>query len=475
MHCTWSQNFRLIVTTLILVQHRLRRKGYKDGSRKHSTMPLATIRRCPVSSLQFPPRNLVSCAPRRYLLRVSQQTSCTKDQYCDSFVQCRLTKPTTARLAIRKSSSITAHSINVTTSEVRGRSTHQSFKQSPAVAAAATPNSAANLESTAISDFSDLPTYTAPTTGLFSYLPPSLIPYAELIRLDKPAGTLYLYFPCLFSTFLAAPLLNPVPSPSALFSVNMSFLLGCIIFRGAACTWNDTLDRDLDRQVARTRLRPLARGALTATQGHAFTAAQVALGTGILLAAFPTACIPYALPSVAVIAAYPLMKRVTNYPQLVLGFCWAYGAVMGFPALGIDIFAPGNEMMLWAAGSLYASGICWTLVYDYIYAHQDVKDDAKVGIKSIAVRHGKNTKILLSIFAAGQVGLLGATGVIVGADPLFYVGAVGGTGIVLATMIRRVNLKVPRDCWWWFTWGALLTGGAIGSGCIGNYLTKWSG
>ena len=430
-------------------------------------MSLVAVKRCPFGSLRLIPRSLVSYAPRsHFFLRIAKQEMCTHYRYCDPSKQCHPAKSTAANLVFRTASIATGSFTRSSLSESINQPEDASPKQS--LAPAATPASTAPTSS------DGLPTYHPPTTGLLSYLPPSLVPYAELIRLDKPAGTLYRYFPCLFSTFLAAPLLSPIPSPTSMLGVNALFLLGCMIFRGAACTWNDTMDRDLDRRVTRTRLRPLARGALTAAQGHVFTAAQVALGTGILLTAFPTACIPYALPSVAVITAYPLMKRITNYPQLVLGFCWAYGAVMGYPALGIDIFAPGNETAFWAAGCLYASGVCWTMVYDYIYAHQDVKDDIKVGIKSIAVRHEKNTKTLLSVFAAGQVGLLGATGVILGAGPVFYGGAVGGTAAVLTTMIRRVDLKVPRDCWWWFTWGALFTGGAIGSGCIGDYLVKWN-
>ena len=429
-------------------------------------MFLAAVTQCPFKSSQLFPKSLISCAHRRYLLsQVPKQGLCTNRQCCSVLKGRFPAKPTTVRLASRTASIMTASFTHPTASKVNTRHIHPSSQQSL--------SPAATLDSAATSTPSNLSTYHPPTRGLLSYLPPSLVPYAELIRLDKPAGTLYLYFPCLFSTFLAAPLISPMPSPSTMLGVNALFFLGCIIFRGAACSWNDTLDRDLDRQVTRTRLRPLARGALTATQGHAFTAAQAALGTVMLLTAFPTACVPYALPSVTVIAAYPLMKRITNYPQLVLGFCWAYGAVMGFPALGIDIFASGNETALWAAGCLYGSGICWTMVYDYIYAHQDVRDDVKVGIKSIAVRHEKNTRTLLSVFAAGQVGLLGATGVLLGAGPVFYGGAVAGTAALLTTMIRRVDLKVPRNCWWWFTWGALFTGGAIGSGCIGDYLVKW--
>jgi 4-hydroxybenzoate polyprenyltransferase len=173
------------------------------------------------------------------------------------------------------------------------------------------------------------------------------------------------------------------------------------------------------------------------------------------------------------VATYPLAKRVTYYPQFVLGLTFSWGAIMGFPALGIDLLA--NAAALWAASALYASNVAWTVLYDMIYAHMDVKDDAKAGIKSIALRHGHQTKAVLSGLAVVQVGLLAAAGMAVGASPVFYLGTCGVATAALATMIRKVKLDSMTDCWWWFTNGCWLTGGGISLGMMAEYLVQYHG
>ena len=144
---------------------------------------------------------------------------------------------------------------------------------------------------------------------------------------------------------------------------------------------------------------------------------------------------------------------------------------MGFPALGIDLLE--NSAALIAAGFLYTSNIAWTVLYDMIYAHMDIKDDAKAGIKSIALRHDAQTKQILTGLAVTQIGLLAAAGVASGAGPVFFVGSCGGAAITLAVMIKRVNLKSVKDCWWWFVNGCLLTGGVISAGLTGDYLVQY--
>jgi 4-hydroxybenzoate polyprenyltransferase len=312
--------------------------------------------------------------------------------------------------------------------------------------------------------------YAPPTTGVLSYLPSSWVPYAELIRLDKPTGTYYLFFPCLFSTLLAAPLASPIASPLSVLGTSLLFFSGALIMRGAGCTINDLWDRNLDPHVARTRLRPIARGAVTPFNALAFTGAQLLTGLGILLQ-FPTQCLFYGIPSLLLVAIYPLAKRVTHYPQFVLGLTFSWGAIMGFPALGVDLLQ--NSAALTAAGFLYASNIAWTVLYDMIYAHMDIKDDAKAGIKSIALRHDAQTKQILTGLAVTQIGLLAAAGVVAGAGPVFFVGSCGGAAVTLAIMIKRVNLKSVKDCWWWFVNGCLLTGGVISAGLAGDYFVQY--
>jgi 4-hydroxybenzoate polyprenyltransferase len=312
--------------------------------------------------------------------------------------------------------------------------------------------------------------YSPPTTGLLSVLPSSWVPYAELIRLDKSTGTYYLFFPCLFSTLLAAPLASPMASPLPVIGTTFLFFSGALIMRGAGCTINDLWDRNLDPYVRRTRLRPIARGAVTPFNALVFTGAQLLAGLAILLQ-FPTQCLFYGIPSLLLVASYPLAKRVTHYPQVVLGLTFSWGAIMGFPALGIDLLHNSAAMM--AAGYLYTSNIAWTVLYDMIYAHMDIKDDAKAGIKSIALKHDKQTKQILTGLAATQVGLLAAAGVAAGAGPVFFVGSCGGAAATLALMIWKVNLKSVKDCWWWFVNGCWFTGGAVATGLGAEYIVQY--
>ncbi|KAL8841067.1 MAG: hypothetical protein Q9170_001092 [Blastenia crenularia] len=309
--------------------------------------------------------------------------------------------------------------------------------------------------------------YQPPSTGVVSLLPSSWIPYAELARLDKPAGTYYLFFPCLFSTLTAASYTHaPIP---AMLETSALFFTGALIMRGAGCTINDLWDRNLDPYVTRTRLRPIARRAVTPRQGLTFTGFQLLAGLGLLLQ-FPTPCLYYGIPSLLLVATYPLAKRVTHYPQFVLGLAFSWGAFMGFPALGVDLLSDPTAFK--AVAALYASCISWTVLYDMIYAHMDIKDDAKVGIKSIALRHEKETKAVLSGLAIVQIGLLATAGVVLGASPVFFVGSGGSAAATLGLMIWNVKLKEVSSCWWWFKYGAWFTGGGISLGLLAEYIIQ---
>ncbi|KAF7714321.1 Uncharacterized protein PECH_008865 [Penicillium ucsense] len=314
--------------------------------------------------------------------------------------------------------------------------------------------------------------YIPPQTGLIASLPKSWIPYAELIRLDKPTGTYYLFFPTLFSTLLAAPMAAEVITPLQVLGTSGLFFAGALIMRGAGCAINDLWDRNLDPYVERTKFRPIARRALSPRNAVLFTGTQLLAGLGILLQ-FPSQCLWYGIPSLPLVVAYPLAKRVTHYPQAVLGLAFSWGAIMGFPALGVDLLA--NQDALMAASALYTSCIAWTILYDMIYAHMDIKDDVAAGIKSIALRHEHNTKAVLTGLATAQVGLLAAAGVAAGCGPVFFVGSCGSAVATLGLMIWKVQLKSVPNCWWWFKNGCLLTGGGISLGLMGEYLAQYYG
>ncbi|KAH6851043.1 UbiA prenyltransferase family-domain-containing protein [Chaetomium sp. MPI-CAGE-AT-0009] len=376
-------------------------------------------------------------------------------------------KPWHPRLSIRTSQSLLAHRrLALDTHTGHPPRSLIAYHTTAKLLSTATTTSSTPSAPTAAT----LQPYTPPQTGLLSVLPRSWVPYAELIRLDKPTGSYYLYFPCIFSTLLAAPLAFPMTPPLTVLGTSLLFLAGAVVMRGAGCTINDLWDRNLDPHVARTRLRPIARGAVTPFQALVFTGAQLLTGLAVLLQ-FPLSCFFYATPSLLLVATYPLAKRVTYYPQFVLGLTFSWGAIMGFPALGVDLLHHGPAQA--AAALLYASNVAWTVLYDMIYAHMDIKDDAKAGIKSIALKHDRETKQVLSGLALAQVALLAGAGIATGAGPAFFVGSCGGALVTLGIMIKRVNLKSVKDCWWWFVNGCWITGGVITLGLTADYLVRY--
>lgn len=315
--------------------------------------------------------------------------------------------------------------------------------------------------------------YHPPSYGFLTVLPRKLVPYAELMRLEKPTGLYLFYFPYLFGLLFAAGTAHPITSPLYLLVSSTQFLVGTVIMRGAACTWNDIHDRVYDRLVARTCTRPIARGALSPFQGYVFTAVQSVLGLS-LLASMPLQVTYYSLPVIALLGLYPFAKRVTNYPQVILGFPVAWGVFTGCASLGLDPVATwlgreGDSAIGSALGCFYLANIIWTIIYDTVYAHQDVVDDAKAGVKSIAVRHADHAKALLSSLAMLQTSMFLATGVLAEMGPPYYVGILGA-GTSLATMIWRIDLKQPSECMRWFKNGAWLVGGSVTFGLLGQYL-----
>ena len=210
-------------------------------------------------------------------------------------------------------------------------------------------------------------------TGLIAALPARWRPYAALMRMDRPIGTWLLFWPCAFGVALAG-----VEGRWDLFGW---FLLGAFAMRSAGCAYNDLVDRDLDRQVERTRHRPLASGALAPRQAWGLIAALLGIGLVVLLQ-LPLAAQLVALASLALVAAYPYMKRITWWPQAWLGLVFSWGALVGWTAVWGDLTLPG--LLLWG-GCVF-----WVIGYDTIYAIQDVEDDALVGVRSSARALGRH-------------------------------------------------------------------------------------
>lgn len=224
-------------------------------------------------------------------------------------------------------------------------------------------------------------------TRLESILPASARPYLYLLRLDRPVGVWLLLHPCLWSIALATGGINNFTLGTCI-TISL-FVLGAIIMRGAGCVINDLWDRDLDKMVERTKNRPLASGVISVKQGLAFLATLLLIGFIILLQ-FNYTTILLGCLSLPFIIAYPLMKRITWWPQTFLGLTFNFGALMGWAAVTGAIEAP--------AILLYIGGIFWTIAYDTVYAHQDKEDDAMAGIKSTARLFKENSKKWVSGF-----------------------------------------------------------------------------
>ncbi len=212
-------------------------------------------------------------------------------------------------------------------------------------------------------------------TGLIGALPKATRPYASLMRLDRPIGTWLLYWPCAWSVALAG-----VRGEWALF---LWLLLGAFVMRSAGCIYNDIVDRDLDARVERTRLRPLASGRVSLNAAWALAIGLSLIGL-VVLAQLNWAARVAALLSLAPVAAYPFMKRITWWPQAWLGLVFTWGALVGWPAVTGEFAMPA--MLLWL-GSIF-----WAIGYDTLYAIQDIEDDALIGVKSSARALGKNAR-----------------------------------------------------------------------------------
>ena len=288
------------------------------------------------------------------------------------------------------------------------------------------------------------------------------------MRLEKPAGLYAFYFPYLVGLCYAACIAEPTPLTEEIFALSGLFLVGCIILRGAACTWNDNMDQDFDRKVARCRMRPIARGAVTTTQGHLFTVVLTLIGAP-LFAFLPLQCAYHAMPIMILFGIYPFAKRFTHYPQLVLGFPFAWGVIISCAALKID---PFSKELVTPTTTLLLANILWTMIYDTIYAHQDIKDDVKAGVKSMAVRFANSTKLLASNLAVFQILLLLMTGWYASLSTVYFVVTCGGTTTALVVMIANVNLDQPASCAWWFQYGFWFVGGSAITGLFGEYIKR---
>jgi 4-hydroxybenzoate polyprenyltransferase len=276
------------------------------------------------------------------------------------------------------------------------------------------------------------------------------------MRIDKPIGTWLLFLPCSWSILLSQG--TPIDTIGTL----ALFAGGSFLLRAAGCIINDLWDKDFDKQVERTKNRPLAAGIISPF--HALICLSIMLSCGLLvLLQFNGYTIMLGASSIVLVILYPLMKRITNWPQLVLGFCFNYGVLMGQSSiLGLNTLP---------IGVLYLGAVSWTLMYDTVYALQDLEDDLKAGVKSTAVLLRENIKNWLVLFSTITTTCFALTGYLINASLPFYLG-VAGVAMHFIWQLVNLNIKLTSSCWAIFCSNKYL-GIIFSFGCLLEYLIHY--
>lgn len=275
---------------------------------------------------------------------------------------------------------------------------------------------------------------------VYRALPRVLWPYAQLARWDRPIGWWLLLWPCWWSAALAAASgagagdtpSSVLPPPAHL----LLFMTGAIAMRGAGCTYNDLVDEGIDGRVERTRSRPLPSGKVSRRDAWTFLVLQALAGLAVLLQ-FNGFAILVGIASLAVVALYPFMKRITDWPQFVLGLAFSWGALMGWAAAWGTLGLP--------AILLYAGSVLWVIGYDTIYAHQDKEDDAIVGVRSTALLFGRSTRLWLAGLYGGALLLFAFAFAAAAAPGPAYIGLAAG-GLHMARQIATLDIDDANQC-----------------------------
>ncbi len=266
-----------------------------------------------------------------------------------------------------------------------------------------------------------------------TYAPESIRPYLRLARADRPIGTWLLLLPCWWSLSLASIADGQrYPNPWHL----VLFAIGAFAMRGAGCAYNDFVDRDYDARVARTMSRPIPSGQVSPRNALVFVALLALVGLVVLLQ-FNTFTIWLAIASLALVLVYPFMKRLTNWPQLILGLAFNWGALVGWTALMQSLAAP--------ALALYAGCVLWTLGYDTIYAHQDKEDDLMLGLKSTALHFGAATPAWVGGFYLGALVLWALSCMLAGAHLITFVALVL-VALHFAWQVSGLDIDDANNC-----------------------------
>ncbi|KAG7096099.1 hypothetical protein E1B28_006775 [Marasmius oreades] len=293
--------------------------------------------------------------------------------------------------------------------------------------------------------------------GPLAAFPRSWRPYLELMRVDKPTGTKLMFWPFAWGLTMAAYTLKlPLANYAQEF---LKCIISAFIIRSSACTINDIFDRDMDAGVERTKGRPLASGRITVFNATVFVIFQYIIGVGFFYAVVNGLALWVALfQLLPIFAIYPLLKRVTYWPQAWLGFAMNFGFITAWISTTEIVDIP-----LLVAATIGCW--CWTMLYDTIYACQDIEDDVKMGVRSTAILFGTWIRPLLIACGITFIVMLSWAGVLNGQGSPFFAISVGGTTVHLISQYRTVNLDVPASCWQnfmsngqlgWIIWGGLI-------------------
>jgi 4-hydroxybenzoate polyprenyltransferase len=273
----------------------------------------------------------------------------------------------------------------------------------------------------------------AVTGSWVNHAPKPIRPFLRLMRMDRPIGSWLLFWPCAFGLILGA-VADARMFPDPIHVLLMG--IGAVVMRGAGCTYNDIIDRDIDAQVERTRGRPIPSGAVSVRAAWGLAIALSLIGFLILIS-FNFLTIMLAISSLALVAIYPFMKRITWWPQIWLGLTFNWGAILGFTSETGELTSP--------ALVLYAGCFFWTLGYDTIYAHQDREDDALIGVGSSARRLNLLTKPWLYGFYSATFLLILISGLLAGLGIAFAI-ALLVAGIHMIWQLRALDIDRPLLC-----------------------------
>lgn len=305
--------------------------------------------------------------------------------------------------------------------------------------------------------------------GWVNRLPPSWVAYVQLSRLSPPAAFFLIFFPHFFGVLHAANTLS-VPVPATDVTRTCLLLFGGSFFcSNASHAWNDLVDAPIDKLIERTKTRPIPRGVITPYAAFIFAVSQAA-GAASFLFFLPPDTIMATIPTIFGTIYYPYAKRHTHLPQLVLGFCLTWGIMVGSSAVGASKPWKDPSTVL-----LLVASILWVVLFDTIYAHQDLADDLKIGVKSMAVLFRNHAKALLWTLYVGMSACLLASGYYGDMGLAYYAITVGGCVTSVGAMISKVDLESSASCWLWFSQGFWLTGLAISGGLLADYCDLSSG